>query len=211
MTTYLERPRKGGGWEASLDGGKTWNRLMPCDMTADNAQKCFDRAKTQTRRLATKCKADGALMARYKVGDIIWLREPWRTPDILDKRKPIDLPSVVCGVPLSVEYEGCCASKLWPIGSKYRGKLRPARFMPLRFARPARYQVQGVRLEQVNAISRTDVLAEGVILNHPLTAFTGQTEARDRFRELWNSIHTKPGTRFEDGPWVWAYTFRRIV
>lgn len=49
--TYQERPKGATGAEASLDGGKTWRRCVPISFTAENAQKCFDGVKTQTRRL----------------------------------------------------------------------------------------------------------------------------------------------------------------
>lgn len=80
------------------------------------------------------------------------------------------------------------------------GKLRQAMHMPLRFSRPARYEVTAVRCERVNQISREDAQAEGCVeVNEP---------AQYDFEILWNSIHG-PGA-FERGSWVWVYEFRRI-
>ena len=65
------------------------------------------------------------------------------------------------------------------------GKLRRARFLPLRFARPHRYEVVGVRCERVNE--------------------TDEDSAR------WNLGHPDPGTRFDDAPFVFVYEFKKVL
>jgi hypothetical protein len=234
--TYQERPRKNGGTEASLDNGKTWRRLLPIAFTAANAQKCFDGAKTQTRRLAdlpvwftghiiwagsasrpeaVMASKDGSQQnrARYHVGDILWIQEPWQAHVSWNHCKPTSLPEYVpvfyAGEPERVANEQSSKAAA--------GKLRPGRFLPMRFARPARYEVTAVRCERVNEISEADASAEGAepcerqaelmksLTGKKFGAFTVG------FGNLWDSIYSKPGTRFEDGPWVWAYTFRRVL
>ena len=188
-TTYQERPRKGGGTECLLanDTAPVWRKLLPIALTAENAQKVHTGKKTQTRRLAKKSKHDGAFVARYRVGDVLWIQEPWRTHVCFNSVKPTELNTS------RVLFESD--------GKNDGGKLRPVRFLPLRFARPDRYLVTEVRLERVMAISPEDIRAEGGrICDAP----------RAWFHELWNSIHAAPGSRFEDAPWVFAYTFRRI-
>ena len=227
--TYLERkiergPRK-GRMECSLDGGMTWTRLLPISFTAENAQKCFDRAKTQFRLLLNpqppassnrfafsedgfECATrDGELVAewqpRYRVGDVLVLQEPWRTVAVQDKWKPTLLPPNA-----PIYYEGA------PVGAFSRGdagKLRPARFLPLRFARPARYLVTAVKCERVSEISEADAKAEGVTDTEVLAGVTFDCGYRINFGRLWNSIHPKPGTRFEDGPWAFVFQFERIL
>lgn len=179
---YLECPRRGGGNEASIDDGKSWGRLLPCAMTAPNAQKCYDRQKWQTRRLLnpqpSECghtsKDDAPVFKnnvlvwndsegdqvrvwkpRYRVGDVLWIQEPWRTDRQFDAMKAADIPDCV---------------PIWHgDGIKaVAGKLRRGLFMPLRFARPARYLVKSVCCERVNEIS-------------------------------------------EDGPYVFAYEFERVI
>lgn len=228
-STYQERQRTDGKWEATVDG-KTWHRLLPMSFTAENAQKCFDGQKTQTRRLLNPQPPEGFnrvtclpasgetcfsntagkswpvnrtdrfkwLLPRYRVGDVLWVQEPWRTHRFQDKRKPIDLPDNV-----AIKYEGQPTHDL--LGSD-AGKLRPAMFLQRRFARPARYQVTAVRCERVNDISGKDIWAEG------MTRAQYEAAAGDLawWRQLWNSINTEPGTRFEDGPWTFPYTFRRV-
>lgn len=236
--SYQERPRKGGGTEIHIrcvhcadtgrarlgttgDGmeiteachcersGLCWRRLLPVRFTAENAQKVHDGVKTQTRRLLTPQPKDIAPWAgrdggftfdgvryspRYRVGDALWIQEPWRTHKFQDTKKPTLLPENA-----AVKYEGKPTHDL--IGSD-AGKLRPAMFLQLRFARPHRYEVVAVRCERVNRITAKDAEAEGC---------GGGDGSCDRFGDLWNSIYDAPGARFEDAPWVFAYTFRRVV
>lgn len=224
--TYIERPKGAAGAEAGLDGGKTWRRVIGITMLAESAQKCFDGKKTQTRRLVNapdwweghliwsgSASATEAVLASrdgskqksspYRVGDIFYIREPWRSHATYDRLKPSDLPEAS-----NIFFEGDASTQ--GLRKANAGKLRPAMFMPRRFARPARYEVTAVKCERVNEISRAGVLAEGVELLPPSSALMADTEARDRFSLLWNSIHSAPGTRFEDGPWVWVPEFRRV-
>lgn len=140
---------------------------------------------------------------RYRVGDMLYIREPWRTDVLLDKLKPSALnggePIWFAGEPQ--EKHPC-----------YRpGKLRPAMFLQRRFARLARYQITAVRCERVNEISEEDAEAEGIEWRqYGIYPKRSTTICRNGFEKLWNSIHTERGTHFEDGPWVWAYTFKRV-
>lgn len=245
--TYQERPRKGGGNEAfvacrSCQGtgkfrlgttgnnmtiselcfackrtGGSWRKLVPCAMTASNAQKVHAGTKTQTRRLAPDAGTwnsgdveGGGLVRRprYRVGDVLWVQEPWRTLQCDDLVKPTLLDSISAHV--QIHYEGT--------GKPHDfGKLRPGRFLPLRFARPHRYEVTAVRLERVNEISEADALAEGMTDGMPCGFLDDEAErpmmvcsSRCRFKGLWDSIHDAPGTRFADAPWVFAYTFKQV-
>ena len=230
--TYQERPRKGGGTEirlatdtASKDGIK-WRRLLPVSFTAENAQKVHAGTKTQTRRLLNPQPEKMASHSfehpseawwtigdntgrtwkpRYRVGDVLWIQEPWRANAKLDNVKPTALPQD-CAIMFQKDELGRFSEG---------GKLRPGRFLPLRFARPHRYEVTAVRLERVNEISEADALAEGV--GNPIggcyfnfQAATPLPTARASFGSLWNSIQSAPGTRFEDAPWVFAYTFKQL-
>lgn len=226
-TNYQERPRKGGGTECifahSSDSERVdyWRRLLPIAFTAENAQKVHDGTKTQTRRLlnspqpgASKGRpkfdmgrvyqgrnwdAREQWHPRYRIGDVLWVQEPWRTAMCLNGRKPTDLPTDA-----TIRYGG---DPFPPFG-----KLRPGRFLPLRFARSARYRVTAVRCERVDSISEADALAEGCKPdNYTEAQKRGEyLGAVNRFSVLWDSIHGKqPGKRFSDGPFVWAYTFER--
>lgn len=223
-STYQERPCiPGPGWSATLDG-QHWHRLLPMSFTGPNAQKCYDRQKTQTRRLLNPqpgsvaaqgvqawahANDGGKLIApRYRVGEFFYIREPWRTNKGLDNVKPSLLTDAA-----PIGYEGERTQGYW------NGKLRPAMFLQRRFARPARYQITAVRCERVNAISENDSEAEGIVQDDELCRQAERIQRRRRdyykpcvlgFKRLWDSIHNEPGTRFDDGPWVWAYTFKRV-
>ncbi len=91
-----------------------------------------------------------------------------------------------------------------------RSKL-PAMFMP---KWSCRYYVKilAVRPEGLQDIGDRDIVAEGTLNafpNIPITRYDGQY--RDWYREYWESLHKKPGTRWEDSPWVWVYTLEPNV
>ena len=229
MNTYQERPRKGGGTESLLAGtppfNYVWRRLLPIAFTAENAQKVHAGTKTQTRRLLNPQPEKMASHSfehpsegwwtvgdntgriwkpRYRVGDVLWVQEPWRTGDCTDKIKPTCLHESV-----PIHYE----SDKRDFTGKFRGKLRPGRFLPLRFARPHRYEVTAVRLERVNEITQDDGEAEGCAPDNYSEALERNEyiSAANRFKLLWNSIHIKPGTRFEDAPWCFVYEWRKLL
>lgn len=66
----------------------------------------------------------------------------------------------------------------------------------------ARILITGIRRERVCDISEADVRAEGCVATeqHPIQAFA----------DLWDSIHTKPGTRWEDAVTVWVLEFELV-
>lgn len=221
------------GWVCQLPGETEWRRFGPITFTAANAQKVHDGTKTQTRRLlnpqpppwARYPQESGAgfhftdrsvdaddlkfwplyekeIAPRYRVGDVRYVQEPWRVPTEFDHLKPTLLTPG--GRYMPIRYEGDGRSECGDCG-----KLRPARFMPgppKRFWRTV-ILVTGVIVERLQGITRRDVIAEGVELLPPSSPLMADVEARDRFKELWNSIHAEPGTRWEDNPWVWVYAF----
>jgi hypothetical protein len=60
-----------------------------------------------------------------------------------------------------------------------------------------RILITGIRCERVQDISEDDARAEGV-------ATVGD------YQLLWKSINSKAGTRWEDNPNVWCYTFKYV-
>ena len=84
----------------------------------------------------------------------------------------------------------------WRVGNTYaiqpgRGKKSIGRFHLL-----------SIHLESLQAITPADVTAEG------LAAYPDPTKG---FVALWNSINTKPGTRWQDNPQVFVLTFELVT
>lgn len=76
-----------------------------------------------------------------------------------------------------------------------------------------RIRITGIRREQLQDISPEDVKAEGVRFN-PDTGYEWlvncENEWQFQYAVLWNNIHTKPGTRWEDSPDVWVLSFELV-
>ena len=74
-------------------------------------------------------------------------------------------------------------------------------------------EITDVRLHRLQEISESDAMDEGAGATGPLHAeWDGDPDKyRKRFRELWDSINTKPSPfRFCSNPWVWAVSFEVV-
>jgi len=78
-----------------------------------------------------------------------------------------------------------------------------------------RFRILAICREWVKDISFADCRAEGIepapLIKHVDAATIRETAKmmeRYAFARLWDSIHTKPGTRFVNNPQVWALTIR---
>lgn len=91
-----------------------------------------------------------------------------------------------------------CAQATWP-------KYRPSIHMPRAWSR-LWLDVTNVHVERLQDITEADALAEGIDrLEYPETGDWGWPQ--QRYADLWNSLHTTDGTRWEDNPWIVALTF----
>lgn len=73
---------------------------------------------------------------------------------------------------------------------------------------PLRVRLTAIHREPLHAITDEDAAAEGC---EPL--YVEDTEvitARDEYRELWDRINTRKGTRWADNPDVWVLTFEVV-
>lgn len=108
-------------------------------------------------------------------------------------------------------------------GSGNFTKPKPSIHMP-RWASRLTLLVTDVRVQRVAEISEADILAEGAPLcphhvdgtidgSNPHMCVINEGEPwatqspRLWFHRLWNSLHDKPGERWEDSPWVVAVSF----
>lgn len=88
----------------------------------------------------------------------------------------------------------------------------PSIHMP-RWASRITLEVTAVRVERLQAISRGDALAEGIVATHggyglPDGSHFHATDPRVSYWSLWDAING-PGS-VEANPWVWAGSFRRL-
>ncbi len=123
-------------------------------------------------------------------GDLLWVREQWALRADADHDKEIerwwlDRKGTVWH-PASGDTPSGCGGGM--------GRTRPSIHMP-RWASRITLRVESVRVEFLNAITLSDVKAEGF-------------DSLDAFVDYWDTLH-KPGHRWADNPWVWVVGFRR--
>lgn len=69
-------------------------------------------------------------------------------------------------------------------------------------------ELTDVRVERLQNISDADAFAEGVATERQREGTWYAGKAREMYADLWNSING-PGS-WEQNPWVWAITFKRV-
>jgi len=101
----------------------------------------------------------------------------------------------------------------WCVGNRYA--VQPGRGKKA----VGHIRITAIRRERLWDITDADAIAEGcnariigkIGHGEPPFAFTDVIlRARGEFTKLWDSIHTKPGTRWEDNPEVWVLAFEVI-
>lgn len=197
----------------------------PIIFSAPMVRALLDGRKSQTRRLAT------SPLRRCEVGDRLWVRETYfvmsddygwedyvsrqgSQPDrtigyradssdgpMVDGRcwaPPINAKRVVHGL------KGEDDTEAWTLIGDI-----PCIYMP-RWASRLTLIVEAVRVEPLQAISASDCYAESI--ERPAGPFLGSEvcatdNARRHYRDLWQSLHDKPGQRWTDNPSVVAISF----
>ena len=86
---------------------------------------------------------------------------------------------------------------------------KPSIHMP-RWASRIKLRVEDIRVERVQSISEADAHAEGVEADDISKVGAPAFSARQRFRDLWDSINAGRGFGWEANPWVWCVTFSRV-
>lgn len=156
----------------------------------------------------------------YAVGDLLWVREAWRTPEQLDHFSPTQIAEQ-CN---ELGYRGPWCPRVteadnlahqWSEEDGFRqdepaGRLRPAMHMP-RWASRLTLKVTDVQVQRVQDINEEDAGAEGWPPQDQ-RATTGIAEIKDAypiswFAHLWDSLNEKRGFGWETNPWVVAITF----
>lgn len=86
----------------------------------------------------------------------------------------------------------------WEVGHTYA--VQPARGKKA----VGRICITDIGREGLRDISHEDIEAEGI------PSYTCDYEYRVAFLQLWNSAHTKPGTRWRENPEVWVLEFEVV-
>jgi len=173
--------------------------------------------KTQTRRVVKPqpISSDG--------GDVFWWKETVGWASSVHKNPEMMIPYSPYGQPgdrLWVRETYCSLDRECVYradGDKPHaliGKWTPSIFMP-RWASRLTLEVTEVRVERVQEISDDDCEAEGIeqrwtCLNPGAGSYAHENCVHDDFRALWDSINAKRGFGWEQNPWVWAVSFRRV-
>ncbi len=131
--------------------------------------------------------------AKYKPGDLLWVRETWAYTD----------------QSLNVDpgYVYRATDPDWETMEGF--KWRPSIFMP-REASRITLEVTNVRVEQVRDIGIIDLLAEGMAPtwngeSSPGVECEGEYE---QFAELWCKLNGEES--WDRNDWVWVYEFKRV-
>lgn len=189
----------------------------------------LDGRKTQTRRLAKPRGSGPSLLSGewsdsyvldlgnaewlardipYAVGDRLYVREAWTV-----RGQFTDVVEV--GYRASERRGHSEYVKQWPVAQAVPGKAKPGRPAPKwpewpkygpsihmpRWASRMWLAVTDVRVQRLQECSEGEAMAEG------WPGDPGQLWPLDWYRDLWNSLHTTEGERWQDNPWVVAVTF----
>lgn len=143
------------------------------------------------------------VFCRITPGDVLWVRESWRTCATLDDVKPSELPE---DAPLLYAADKHASGETgeW-------GKGRPSIFLP-KWASRIRLRVTEVRAERLQWITGAGVLAEGVDngSSNPTMGARWENQQRMAFERLWDKINGKR-TPWASNPWVWVIRFERLA
>ncbi|MCK9282436.1 MAG: hypothetical protein M0P71_17615 [Melioribacteraceae bacterium] len=150
-------------------------------------------------------------------GDKLWVRETWQTGVNLNEfcAKEIKRKANEAG------YKNGIFCPLWySADGKYRawgdndirdfgtpGRKRSSRFMP-RWASRIMLEITDIRVERLQDITEDDAAAEG--MPHHWRKMNGENQAVEMFKTLWDSLNFKRGYGWDDNPWVWAISFKRL-
>lgn len=197
----------------------------------------LDGRKTQTRRVVktqhgadvvvtdgqvwrpSRTDYDGYASCPYgQPGDRLWVRETWIPGYYHD-------PDGEGGPMVSIIYAADNGEAMvkapsyelaedWSCRYSEDGDPPPARRSPVsmpRWASRLTMEITDVRVQRLQDISEEDCWSEGI----EEVRYAGDEHGNLRgsvledFRALWDSI-AKPGAKWDDNPWVWAISFKRV-
>jgi hypothetical protein len=167
---------------------------------------------------------EGDFKVPHAIGDRLYVREHWKAHIAYE-----DLAPSKMGGEETVLYlaDGALSEPHPDMPERCVGRHRQAMHMP-RWASRLTLLVTDVRVQRLQDISEDDCIAEGITRQQVITGMNcyggppiEETADRyfsdhllndnegfecpvDAYKSLWNSLHTDPGTRWEDNPWIYA-------
>ena len=226
---------------ATLDGRKTVTRRVIKDMPEKwhRGYTSFENNPNGNEEFIIYGDCGTKTMyARYKVGDLLWVREAF---GIVSKNHPF-----IKQILPMFEYTHYSKTKPDCIQNGYELlykatqeidpdfpiRWRSSRFMP-KWAARIWLEVLDVRAERLQEITEEDAKAEGIQLYEYGTEYDKEYGGREKnmsysvgygmerlalsvmpnkasggFRRLWDSLNAKRGYGWDVNPWVWRYEFK---
>ena len=143
-------------------------------------------------------KGDQRIHAPYQVGTRLWVRETYGTrPDLSHVEYRADRLDSVGALPFEHIYDE-------------QTKWRSSMFMPRKYSR-IDLTVTDVRCRRLQDISEEDAMAEGFYQAVRESPNGVGQDVVGWYARLWDAINAKRGFPWASNPWVWAYTFERIL
>lgn len=150
-------------------------------------------------------------------GDRLWVRETFLPDPPIDGSEPWtnnEMSEVEWDghggplkfVPKEFQSPEHCIYKTDEKWSPFNLRWRPSIHMP-RWASRIALEVVNVRVERLQEISVSNILAEGV---YAVRGWDTTDVILARWEELWDSIYADKGTGWETNPWVWVVEFKLV-
>lgn len=204
----------------------------PILMTPENAQKCFDGTKTQTRRIVKLPRDRGTWEPFFLEGSRCTTSDGKPGTDMVCITNAKTGKTLACPFGQAGDRLWVREPHAWP-GEEaylYRGSPEHSALVDEWRADPNNPQIKwtpsihmkreacrtvleltDVRVERLQDISEEDALSEGVIIKPDAeiaARVAKDTPARMEFWALWASINGADSWGLN--PWVWVLTFRRV-
>lgn len=191
--------------QALLDGRKTQTRRLINPQPSLPIDTIFRSGRKWWTGDCLTAEKDEDLKVPIAIGDRLYVREAWHV-----RSEFSDVIEV--GYRASENRGHTEYVEQIPVGKTVPGKGKWPRFpnygpsihMP-RWASRITLTVTGVRVQQLQEITLGDICAEGLATS--IYDFKPATYGGVVWADLWNSLHTKPGTTWDDNPWIYALTF----
>lgn len=182
--------------QAILDGRKTVTRrkidrdiINFCDVEVDGTLLDYQNCHGDFINPIDLC--------RYKVGDILYVRETWSIHECVKCQAGIPALGGECKCEYVYRASYGATDFRW----------KPSIHMPKEAARIF-LKVTDVRVERLQDITEEDAIAEG--MSKTLVDGVVFISAKGNFHVLWDSLNIKRGYGWEDNPWVWVIEFERV-